>query len=112
MNLALYLSRVRSSDLLGGARRLRDHGLAKAQAIPVAIIYLEVATSVRLGTYIASDLDAPGPELCAQLINIVDPNIRIPCFAIRIHHPVWPHCARLCVLREHDDRPASRDHAK
>jgi hypothetical protein len=111
MSLALYPSRVRSSDLLGGARRSRFNGLAKAKSISVAIFDVEIATSVRLSAYIARNLDVSRREFCTPLIDIVDPYIRIPGFTTR-DHPVWPHCARLFVLREHDDHFATRDHAK
>src|SRR2546421_10277028 len=86
--------------------------MSKTQPVPVTVLDIEVAIAVRLIADVPRDLDALLRKLRIERVRIIDPDIRIPRFALRIGNAVGPHEPRLGKLAEHNDDAAAANHTK
>src|SRR5437016_6320209 len=87
--------------------RLHSQVVSKAQSVAVTVLNVEVAIAVGLIADVSRDLDALRRKLGIKRVRIIDPDIRIPRFALRIGDAVGPHEPRLGKLAEHNDDPAA-----
>src|SRR5260370_11741797 len=77
--------------------------LPKTQPVTVAVVDLEVATTVGLIADSARDVDALGLEFRMERIRVIDPNVGVPGASLRVDGVVGSHDALLFELRQHDD---------
>jgi hypothetical protein len=76
-------------------RLIPSEVLPEAQTIPVAILNVEISTTVMLIADVADDLYALRLELGSKRISVVDPNIGIPGCSFGIDKTVRSHHASL-----------------
>src|SRR5438874_2907021 len=86
--------------------------LPEAQAVPVAVLDVEVTAAVRLIADVARDLHTLRLELGVERVGIVYPDVRVPGSALRIGEAIGPHDAGSFELCEHDHDAAAPDHAE
>src|SRR6478735_4621164 len=75
-------------------------GRAKAQAIPVAVLDIEIAAAVVLVAQVAGDLHAFRLEFRIQSIRVVNPDVGVPGAFLWIRQTVRIHASLLLKLAQ------------